>query len=342
MRRRDISRSLERDANAVVDCHTHVGIDESAPLCRRFPYCLSVEDLTIRMNALGVTHAVAFPISSSFYDSRAALSGVVRRDRRSPCRSPYELENANLLYEIYEVFPACAERVLPFAMFDPSRKVREQVAHLEFLLPRYPLFGLKALTTYTQSHVRDLLRRGRRILEFARDHDLPVLLHTSVHPDDPWADVFDALEVVRAFPDVRFCLAHACRFSRKALDGAGDLPNCFVDLSAFHIHCRLAEANDAVVATRSDRFPAPYDNPLAAMKAVASAYPDTIVWGSDTPFHYFVGQFPAVTNLGDEKGKAHTLNLPCAWDAAAKCLFRLPAALRRRIARENTLRFLFG
>ncbi len=330
-------RSLGGAGRVVVDCHTHVGIDEGAPLRGQFPYGLSVEDLLIRMDALGITHAISFPISSAFYDSRlAASTGAVRRDRRSPCRWPYEVENTQLLLEIYEVFPESAGRILPFAMVDPSRMVAEQARHLATLGRRYPVFGLKALMTHTRSRVADLVGRGARLLAFAREHDLPVLLHTSVDPADIWANVFDALRIVRGQPEVRFTLAHACRLSRSALDQADDLPNCFVDLSALHIHCRLAVAGSPYVAARADRFPADYQRPGAVMKALASCYPKSIVWGSDVPFHNYV-----VPVVDSRKGKT-LLVLRSRWDAAAKALFRMPSSMRRLISHVNPRRFLFG
>ena len=144
---------------------------------------------------------MVFPfIYSGYYDMRSFLAGRVRRDPRSGVPAPFVDANENLVNEIYGVFPQHARRFLPLAMFDPSRHQREQVERLEALIAQYPLYGLKTASTYIQAHVGDLLKKGRVLLEFAVRHNLPLLLHSSVHPADPWANVFDILKVASAVP----------------------------------------------------------------------------------------------------------------------------------------------
>src|SRR5205814_920301 len=102
-----------------------------------------------------------------------------------------------------------------FAMFDPSRKIPEQLQSLEKLRPQ--IRGLKTQSTVIRSPIRGLLDQGRDLMLFAEQHDLPVLFHTSYHPNDSWAQIKDCLAIAEAFPKVRFNLAHSLRFSAPDL-----------------------------------------------------------------------------------------------------------------------------
>jgi predicted TIM-barrel fold metal-dependent hydrolase len=238
--------------------------------------------------------------------------------------------------EIYEAFPEFTGRLLPFGCFDPARRAAEQAACLRRLADRYPLFGLKTATSYLQSPITALLGKGACLLDLAAELDIPVTIHSSVLAGDPWADVFEILKVVKARPDVRFAIAHACRFDRRALDAADALANCFVDVSAFHIHCLLAQQNSPAVAAKPNRFPADYRHHAAALQQLAEAYPDTVLWATDTPAHLFKGRFH------NDKGEKVFMNLPCGPLTEIEEFRKLPPALRRRIGHDNTVRFLFG
>ena len=326
-----------RKRGSLIDAHTHVGIDVRAFYGNDFPYCLCADDLMVRLDVNKLDVAVCFPmVHSEYFVPRHAPDGRVRRNTRSTGPFPYMVENEHLCHEIYDIFPDCAGRLLPFACFDPGRRPQEQAAFIEELSGRYPLFGLKTATSYLQSSVTRLLDKGRSLLDVAARLDIPVTLHTAVLPADPWANVFDALDVAAARPDVRFALAHTCRFDRRALDRADELPNTFVDLSAFHIHCLLAQQEHPCVAAGRDRFPADYGNPLATMQAIAEAYPATIIWGTDTPAHYWVSRFV------DDQGVEMRAHLPCGPYTETRVLYMLPPALRKRIAHDNICRFLVG
>ena len=56
-----------RSEKCVIDCHTHVGVDYKSYLNFGYPYCMSFEDLVIRMKYLGIDHAVVMPFESSYY-----------------------------------------------------------------------------------------------------------------------------------------------------------------------------------------------------------------------------------------------------------------------------------
>ena len=333
------SQTMERllKQPGLIDGHTHVGSDAALFHGGSFPYALPAEDAVLRMDLNDIQYAVCFPFVYTAYFCLPDFvrNGFTRSDGElSPV--PYQNENERLCREIYEAFPDTAERLLPFACFDPGREPEGQVAALERLTARYPLFGLKTAASYLQSHVTDLLGEGRCLLDFAAGNNLPVTLHTAVMPGDPWANVFEILKVVEARPDVRFGLAHTCRFDRRALERADSAANCFVDFSAFHIHCKLARENHAAVAGGDDRFPADYARHAVAMQAIAEAYPDTVLWGTDTPSHQFMSRFV------DEHGEEHWMHLTCEVSRETDELRELPEGLVDRIGYANTVRYLFG
>jgi predicted TIM-barrel fold metal-dependent hydrolase len=320
-------------AGTIIDAHTHVGISARNYLTTAYPYAMSIEDLVVRMDLLGITQAVVMPFDSSYY-----LAGRGRATRKGSWRLlssfPYEKENTSLLVEINDVFSEHRTRFFPFAMFDPSRETARQARHLRRLHRRYGLRGLKTVTTYNRSFVKDFQSEGNPIREFAREAGLPLIFHCSWIKTDIWANVFDILDVVEGNPDVCFCVAHAARFSREALDRAAALPNCYVDTSAFKIHCDLAAAGSAAVAPSGRRFASDYRDPARVMRDLILAYPGTLLWGSDTPYHYFAQPWR------DATGAQRDVRLKARYDDEVRILKALPKRLVSEIAHTNTLRFL--
>ena len=199
---------------------------------------------------------------------------------------------------------------------------------------KYGLNGLKTVTTYIKAFVKDFQKPDNHIRKFAIKNKLPMTFHTSVIDTDPWANVFDVLDIVAANPELNFALAHSARFAKKALDKADALPNCFIDISAFKIHCDLAVKNSPVVASLNDRFDADFANPSDVLQKLAETYPDTIIWGTDTPYHYFAQKhIDAEGNLVDVKLKA-------SYKDEIKILKALPIELQKKISYSNTMKFL--
>jgi predicted TIM-barrel fold metal-dependent hydrolase len=135
--------------------------------------------------------------------------------------------------------------------------------------------------------------------------------------------------VAEATPQVRFCLAHSCRYDLACLDRVAELPNTWFDCSAHRIHCEGVTRGLGYVAPENRRFPADYRDPTAVLRALAEAYPTKLIWGSDTPFESYVadidGQF---------------VSLRSTYAAETACVFALPKKLQRAIGHDNVLAWL--
>jgi len=333
----NVLEQLRQKPNAVIDVHSHLGVELTHYLKMAYPYGLSLEQLCEYGDRFGVDAFVTFPMVASLYFSMVGM----KRDRIVPapnaiCRFPYEYENERMLHEIYELFPALSHRAIPFVIVDPHRETRAQVAKLRQLRKRYRFHGIKIQSTIIQAPIRSLARHGRCLLDFAREHDLPFLIHSSVLPSDCWAQAHDILDIAEANPDIRFIAAHCCRFDKTALDRVAELPNAWFDHSAFAIHCRLAAQNSPVCALGRKRFPANYRKPREVIRKLAEAYPDKFIFGSDAPYYSFVAWYNPPT------GKPQFFDLRSTMENEVGLLKSLPGALRRKVSHDNTLRFLTG
>ncbi|HPN84803.1 MAG TPA: amidohydrolase family protein [Victivallales bacterium] len=316
----------------IIDCHNHIGISINNYLVSAsFPYAMTVEDLIVRMNLLGVDKAVIFPFESSYYPF---LGEEKRLETPAFSKFPYERENLNLLRETYEIYPEYKDRIIPFIMFDPSKETEAQAKHIKNLSKTYKINGFKTVTTYIKAFVKDFNKPGNHIRELAKEMNVPLIFHSTWMKTDPWANVFDVIELAEKNPDLRFCVAHSARFVKDALDKAHSLPNCFVDTSAFKIHCDLVGRKSAAIPTGNERFEADYANPPSAIRSLVEAYPGTIIWGSDSPYHQFRQKYL------DGNGKMVDVSLPASYDDEFKLLKSLPTNLVEQISYHNTMEFL--
>ena len=334
MTKQEMKNLLAR-GDVIIDSHTHVGISPKFYYQYGYPYAMSLEDLIIRMEVNGIDHSVVFPfVDSAFYENDSKSAQV--KTTTKFCHFPYEIENRNLLNEIYEIFKEHSRKILPFLMFDPSRDTEKQAVALEELSEKHPVFGLKTATTYIQAFVHDLETKGKPILDFAGKKQIPIVFHSAVHPADPWSSVYDIVDFAERHPDIRVCIAHSARFVKPVLEKANRLDNCFVDLSAFIIHCKLVLQNSAAIASQDIRFPADYNDPIQVMIQLVEAYPDTMLWGSDTPFYYWIQKYFT------GEGELVTDKLQCGYNEEAELLHKLPKEIKTKIAYKNNIHFIFG
>ncbi len=263
----------------IYDVHTHVGLDLGFLLRGWWPYAATASDLLEHMGVHGIDRAVCFPFTlpSAFDPHAFAERGAIEL---LAGRVPFADENRRLADELDRI--DIEHRLSMLAMFDPSRRVDQQIANLEKLAGR--IAGLKVQSTTIESPIRSLLDVGRDLMGLAQQHGWPVLMHTALLPQDDWAQVADCLAVAEAFGKVRFNLAHSLRLHAGHLRTAARLDNVWVDCAAHLAHCQLAHEDSPLVAARSDRVDADYARPAAVMEAIHEILGRCYLWGSDAPF----------------------------------------------------------
>jgi len=314
--------------------HAHAGISFTTFLSGGYPYCQSVESLLYRMDANAVDYAVAFPLGAcAYFDTPTFLSERLRvagSPRLTP--APYVLENRILCEEVYEKTPSAPGRILPFVSVDPGRCVKTQLRALEALAEEYPIYGVKVVGVMVQSNHRHLAGKAADFTRFAEERNLPMLLHSTAYAGDAYCHSNVNLALARAFPGVRFCLAHCLGFDKPCLDEADALANVWVDSAAMKIQVEP----DEILAPPERRFESDYAQFRQVFRDLASAYPDLMVWGSDSPAYTYIEKrrYP--------DGSYVSLNLQGTYELERAALDALPRAGRLRVANRNTRRFLFG
>lgn len=312
----------------LIDAHNHIGADLFFYLNGFYPYAQDLPALVTEGRRHGIDRWVVFPmVANTWFDLAAMREGKLLPG--GPEKVPYGFENERMLREIHELFPDLGRLTLPFAMFDPMREPKAQVARLRELRREFPFYGLKMQATMIKADAGALLGPSRCLLEFAEEFDLPVLMHSSVVVTDPWSEAGLLLRVAEATPNVRFSLAHSCRFDRVYLDRIAELPNTWFDCSAHRIHCEGAARELGFVAAPPRRFPADYRDPAGVLHALAEAYPRKLIWGSDTPFQSFAA-----------KENGAVLALRSTYEEEIGCLRSVPEPLQSAIGHDNLLAYL--
>jgi len=313
----------------IIDCHNHIGTELIFYFQGAYPYCQDIPSLVEHQASRRLTHWIVFPFVTNQSCGINALASGKLDFEESPDAIPYAFENRRLLREAHDYFPEHADRLLPFVMVDPNRRVAEQEKELRSLRERYRFHGIKIQATILESPIRGLLGEGAALVELAREWDLPFLIHSSIAESDTWSQCADILDVAEANPDVRFCLAHSCRFHKPSLDRLASLPNTWFDCSAHIIHCRSVLRGLENVAREEARFPSDYRDPPRVLADLYDAYPDRFLWGSDSPFYNWI------TDQGE---------LPCSLKTTymeeVNALYELPEAARHAVTNRNTLAYL--
>jgi len=142
--------------------------------------------------------------------------------------------------------------------------------------------------------------------------------------------------VVERHPELRFCLAHCIGFDRRFLEKADALPNVWVDTSALKIQVQAAYENYAFMARPEDRFDWDYGDHTAVMRSLVNRFPDTILWGSDSPAYTFI------VRRYQGSGSVIDFNLKGTYEQEKAALDGLPPHLREKVCARNTAAFLFG
>jgi hypothetical protein len=334
-----IAKEMGRDVllDKTIDVHSHTGVALRALAEIGFPYCSSLEDLYYRQRANGVDVSVVFPIGPAlFFDIPTYMeTGRLVPAAKPISKCPYERENRLLLTELYVFCPELKERFLPFVSVDPGRMVPQQIEVLSELEQEFPIYGIKIAPVACQSKVTELLGRGEAFLEFFAERDWPVLFHVAVSGGEEFSQASDTLDVIERHPELRYCLAHCIGLHRGYLERADALPNVWVDTSALKIQVELACGNNPLMALGSDRFACDCSDHVKVMQALVERFPETIVWGTDAPYHSYI------TRRLQGDGVYADFRLKGTHEQEKAALDALSDGQRRQIS-LNTVKFLFG
>lgn len=307
-----------------IDNHVHIGVDPLFYVNGWSPYALDVPGLLGEGENTGIDRWIVFPFVSYLgLDLAAMRRGEIRT--AAEIEVPYSFENRRLLEEIARQQEGDRKKLLPFLMADPGRFQSEQVREWEAVTKEHRIHGLKIQATIIRSPITTLLEKGSVMLDFAAERNLPVLIHSSIAPNDEWSQCADILRVAESRPEIRFILAHSCRFHRPSLDRIAELPNTWFDCSAHIIHCECAVLGLPTVAVPGERFDSDYTSPSRVLRDLAAAYPDKLIWGSDAPFYSY----------GDAN-----IQLRSSYRAEVDVLESLPPDKLERAACLNTLAWL--
>lgn len=321
----------------VIDCHSHLGVSLKSYACMEYPYAQSLEGLYYRQKSAGVDVNIVFPFSADLFFDPAGFKNDEKRPAVNPLsEAPYKIENETVMREVFVFNPELSHRFIPFVSVDPAREVEKQLECLLELEESYPIYGIKVVPVGCQSKITALLEEGRAILEFAGRRNIPFLFHTTADASEDYSYAADCFEVIEENADLRFCLAHCIGFHKGFLDKAAEMPDVWVDTSALKIQVQCARENNRIAAPEESRFKADYSDHTAIMKRLVEEYPDTMIWGSDSPAYAYICR--------RRQGENSFLDfrLKASYEDEKAALDSLPVELRMRACNGNTTRFLFG
>ena len=321
-----------------IDCHSHVGVALKMYAGMEYPYAETAEGIYYKQLSSGVDLNVIFPFSVDLYcDQSALMKGEVIPVENPLSDTPYKVENRILMREVFEFRPAISNRFIPFVSVDPARKISGQIEELERLEEEYPIYGIKINPVGCQSKASALLEEGEVFLDYAASRDIPFIFHAVTVPNDIYSQASDILKIARMRPDLRFCLAHAMIFNKVALDEADAMDNVWVDTAALKIQMDMTNilVEDGVIE-RSSLVDADFADHAKLAEFLCETYPNTIVWGTDSPaFTFHCERFQ-----GD--GNVQRFSLNGTYEDEVAALNFLNAESRMRVSNVNTLKWLFG
>lgn len=323
--------------NKIIDVHSHIGVALKEYACVEFPYCQSAEGLYYKQSKNGVDFGVVFPFSADlFFNQDKFLSNQRVPSEQPLSKAPYQTENEMVLKEVFLFCSEYENRFLPFVSVDPGRLQAEQIENLLALEKQYNFYGIKINPLYCQSSVLSLLGRGKVFLDFARQRSLPFLIHSTSDEREQLSYAKNVFSVIEENQDLRFCLAHCLGFSSAFLEKANRMANVWVDTSALKIQSQMARENSPIVETPEKRFKSNYADHRQVMLDLARAFPETIIWGSDSPAYSYICQRKQGENA------VAGFNLKGSYEEEKAGLDFLPDPLKYKVSNENTLNFLFG
>lgn len=241
--------------------------------------------------ALGVDRWIVFPFLTQLAPDVTAFRDNEIKDEKSRLRDvSYAFENRRLLEGINEQFPAEGKRMRPFLMVDSMRTVAAQATGLRKLRANFRFCDIRPHATIVQVDIKLLKDRGNAYRELAAGRDLPFLIRSSVAERDVSAQASEILDIARANPRLRFCLAHSCCYDKECRVRVYARPNTWFVCSPCCIHGEGAVEDLPYMAPRAEHFDSDFTAPAHVIADLAAVYPHKFMRGSDSPFYSYAGE----------------------------------------------------
>src|SRR5690606_921752 len=186
-----------------IDNHVHIGFDPLYYLQGWSPYCADFTRLINESAGSGIDNFIVFPFIAYMDLNMEKLRQNQIELSSDEGVIPYKFENWRMCGDIMRCPDDLKHRVWPFLIADPLRKPREQIQDWKKLPPEYHVYGIKFQPHTIQSPILSLLEGGSCMLDYAEEHNLPLIIHTSTHPDDKWSQCSDILRIVESRPAIR-------------------------------------------------------------------------------------------------------------------------------------------
>ena len=334
-----ISRiSSKKLINKIIDVHSHIGVSLGSYATLSYPYAQTLEGLYYRQKVHNIDINVVFPYSSDLYADLKILSSegafIPAEDPLSPF--PFAVENRIIFKEIFEFCPELSHRFLPFICIDPGRAIGLQKNEIEKLEKLYPIYGIKVSGVSSQIKVIKLLSESSIFLDYAESRNIPILFHTTPTPDDEYSHVSDIIKIIEKKQKIRFCLAHCILFNRNYLDIAAQAPNVWVDTSALKIQIDCLKDYIGSGINKKDVIDADFTDYRKVIKVLYEKYPNTIIWGTDSPAYSYI------TKRKQGKNMFRNFIYKGTYEDEIAALKSLPKNYIIKISNKNTIKFLFG
>ncbi|MFC1479809.1 amidohydrolase family protein, partial [Planctomycetota bacterium] len=271
-----------------------------------------------------------------FCDIDELVKGNVKPASNPLSPVPYQTENTRVMQEVIDFCPELSRAFIPFVCVDPARKTKEQVEFLCSLEESYSIYGIKVNPVLCQSKIKSLMDEGACFLEFARERDIPFLFHVNPFSNEEYSSAEDAFKVIEKNPDIRFCAAHCILFHEEYLVKAENMENVWVDTAALKIQVQLVNDKSPIIEDFDVLMEGDYSNHISIMRTLAERFPDTLIWGTDSPAYSYI----CTRKQGE--GNFSLFNLKAEYGDEAEALNGLSGDLREKVGSENARRFLFG
>ena len=261
----------------IVDVHTHsTGIAMYRMIRGKYPVTQDIVDLSETAKRNKVDFMVTFPMPTSVYYDAMKMRHEKLYVPSGVEDYPYQYENQSLVSLVRQLG---LSNMLPFLSFSARDRITEQINNIRALSTEYDVYGLKYHGTMEQNGI--CCDAFERFAELAVELNIPIMLHSEVssvaHPND-------AIKFAKDHPNLRLCVAHAARMHRPFFELAkkSGLPNLFVDSAPLLRICKDVKSN-----TGGEDMMFNYSNPVDVLISLYNEIPDSLLWGTDMPWHRF-------------------------------------------------------